>query len=208
MTLPEATVFVVDDDDAMRKSLERLMESVGLPVESSASAEEFLESYDPAQPGCLLLDIRMPGMDGLQLQEMLASRGVNIPTIIISGHGDVEKAVRAMKSGALDFIKKPYKGEVLLARIREALKLDAQLRLEKAERADVVARMDRLTPRERELVVMFAAGKTAKRIAFELGLSRKTVDVHRGHIMMKLQADSLVDLARMAGSLRDDHKDV
>jgi FixJ family two-component response regulator len=193
----EATVFVVDDDQAMRSSLQRLMESVGLPVKTWASAEAFLEGYDPASPGCLILDIRMPGMTGLELQEKLALDRVRIPAIIISAHGDVEKVVRAMKSGAVDFIKKPYKGKVLLARIREALELDARQRRDEAERADIAAHVARLTPREREVMAHLAAGRSAKQIAFDMGLSRKTVDVHRGHIMMKMQADSLVELARM-----------
>ncbi len=192
------TVFVVDDDTAVRKSLQRLMESVGLPVETHGSAEEFLEGYDRTRPGCLVLDIRMPGIDGLQLQEKLVSDRINIPTIIVSGHGDVEKAVRAMKSGAVDFIRKPYKGDVLLDRIREALEQDADTRRAQAARAEVSTRINRLTPREREVMAMLVEGKSAKRIAFELGLSRKTVDVHRGHIMTKMQAESLVELVRMA----------
>ena len=192
------TVFVVDDDTAVRKSLQRLMESAGLPVETHASAEEFLERYDQTRPGCLVLDIRMPGIDGLQLQEKLVADRINIPTIIVSGHGDVEKAVRAMKSGAVDFIRKPYKGDVLLERIREALEQDADARRVQAARAEVSTRINRLTPREREVMAMLVEGKSAKRIAFELGLSRKTVDVHRGHIMTKMQAESLVELVRMA----------
>lgn len=194
---PEPTVFVVDDDEAMRKSLRRLMESVGLAVETHSSADGFLDSYDPARPGCLILDIRMPGMSGLELQDRLGTDRIHIPVIIISAHGDVEKVVRAMKSGALDFIKKPYKGKVLLTRIREALQLDRRIRREEAERADVAARLARLTPREREVMALLVIGKPAKRIAFELGLSRKTVDVHRGHVMTKMQVDSLVELARM-----------
>ena len=201
MTTPEATVFVVDDGGAVRKSLQRLMESVGLPVETHKSAEAFLEHYDGTRPGCLVLDIRMPGIDGLQLQEKLVSDRINIPTIIVSGHGDVEKAVRAMKSGAVDFIKKPYKGDILLARIREALECDANTRRAEAARAEVSARFTRLTPREREVMAMLIAGRSAKRIAFDLGVSRKTVDVHRGHVMSKMQAETLIELVRMAPEL-------
>ncbi|UCG87907.1 MAG: response regulator transcription factor [Gemmatimonadota bacterium] len=195
--MPEATVFVVDDDDALRKSLRRLMQSVGLPVETYPDAQAFQASYDPSRPGCLILDIRMPGMNGLELQQKLVSESIRIPVIIMSAHGDVEKAVRAMKAGAVDFIKKPYKGKVLLERVRHALKLDAQIRREEAQRADIAARIASLTPREHEVMKLLAAGKSPKQIAFEFGLSRKTVDVHRGHIMLKMQVDSLVELAQL-----------
>ena len=199
----ESTVFVVDDDQAMRASLQRLMESVGLPVKTYASAEAFLADCEPVRPGCLILDIRMPGgMTGLELQEKLAVDSICIPTIIISAHGDVEKAVRAMRCGAVDFIKKPYRGKVLLARVWEALELDARTRRENAERADIAARVHRLTPREHEVMTLLAAGRPVKWIALELGLARKTVDVHRGHVMTKMQAKSAVELARMVRVLR------
>jgi len=173
------------------------MESVGLPVETYPSAQAFLDSSGPTRPGCLVLDIRMPGMSGLDLQEKLAREGLRIPVIIISARGDVEKVVRAMKSGAVDFIKKPYKGKVLLDRIRQALELDACIRREEAARADVAARMARLTAREREVMQLVVAAKSPKQIALQLGLSRKTVDVHRGHIMMKMGVESSVELVRM-----------
>ncbi len=197
----EPTVFVVDDDQAVRESLARLLDSVGLPVQTFACAEEFLEAYDPQWQGCVILDIRMPGISGLELQETLAARQVRLPIIIMSAHGDVEKAVRAMKSGAVDFIKKPYKGSVLLERIREALALDARRRREEASRAEVAARLARLTPREREIMSLLVAGKPAKQIAFELGLSRKTVDVHRSHIVSKMQVGSVVELANLLAQL-------
>jgi FixJ family two-component response regulator len=203
---PEATVFVVDDDQALRDSLAWLMESVDLPVETYPSAQAFLDGYDASRPGCLLLDIRMPGMSGLELQEKLVQEGVRIPVIIISAYANVEQAVRAMKTGAVDFIKKPYKGEVLVERVCQALELDARIRREEAERADAAARVALLTPREREIMGMLAAGKSAKRIAYELDLSRKTVDVHRGHIMTKLRVESLVELVRIAELLRLDEK--
>ncbi len=193
----EATVFIVDDDEALRESLGSLMKSVDLPYETYASAEAFLESYDPERPGCLILDIRMPGMSGLALQEKLANEGVEMPLIIMSAHGDVEAAVKAMKAGAVDFINKPCKGDVLLDRIRAALELDAKRRRRQAQRADAAARLALLTPREQQVVDLLVAGRLPKQIAFELGLSRKTVDVHRSHIMMKLQAESLVDLLNM-----------
>jgi two-component system response regulator FixJ len=193
----EPTVFVVDDDPALRDSLACLMESVGLPVETHASAQDFLSSFDAPRRGCLLLDIRMPGMTGLELQELLVRHGVRIPVIVISAHADVEQAVRAMKTGAMDFIKKPYDAEVLVERVRQALALDAQICQEQAEQEDAAVRVARLTPREREIMYLFAAGKLGKQIAYELGLSRKTVDVHRGHIMAKLKVESLLELARI-----------
>jgi two-component system response regulator FixJ len=169
----EPTVFVVDDDPALRDSLACLMESVGLPVETHASAQDFLSSFDAPRRGCLLLDIRMPGMTGLELQELLVRHGVRIPVIVISAHADVEQAVRAMKTGAMDFIKKPYDAEVLVERVRQALALDAQICQEQAEQEDAAVRVARLTPRERE------------------------IDVHRGHIMAKLKVESLLELARI-----------
>jgi len=193
----DATVFVVDDDQAVRESLSRLMESVGQEVATYAGAQEFLDSYDPSRPGCVVLDIRMPGMSGLDLQEKLARDGMRIPVIIISGHGDVEKAVRAMKAGAVDFLRKPYKAKVLLERIGQALELDAKIRRQEAERAKAAALIAQLTPREREVMGLLATGAPIKQIAYRLGLSRKTVDVHRAHIMMKLQIDSVVDIARL-----------
>lgn len=193
----DATVFVVDDDQAVRESLNRLMESVGQKVATYAGAQEFLDSYDPSRPGCVVLDIRMPGMSGLDLQEKLARDGMRIPVIMISGHGDVEKAVRAMKAGAVDFLRKPYKAKVLLERIGQALELDAKIRRQEAERAKAAALIAQLTPREREVMGLLATGAPSKQIAYRLGLSRKTVDVHRAHIMMKLQIDSVVDIARL-----------
>ncbi|MCP4592411.1 MAG: response regulator transcription factor [bacterium] len=188
---------MVDDDEAVRESLERLMQSVGLAVEAYPHAQAFLEGYDRSRPGCVLLDIRMPGMSGLDLQDRLLAEGMRIPVIIISAHGNVEKAVRAMKAGAVDFIKKPYKGPLLLDRIRSALAADVRTRHAEAERVDVAARMAKLTRREREVMSMLATGKAPKQIAFELGLSRKTIDVHRGHIMTKMRVDSLVELSHM-----------
>ncbi len=208
---PEATVFVVDDDHALRASLSRLMESVGLPVQTYPSAQAFLDSHDTSRPGCLLLDIRMPGMSGLELQERLVHNGVALPIIIISGHADVEQAVRAMKTGAVDFIRKPYNAEELVKHVRGALELDARIHREQAARAAVAVRVALLTAREHEIMHLLATGKPAKQIAHELGLSRKTVDVHRSHIMMKLQVDSVVELAHMAeldkpGQDQDNHQ--
>ncbi|MHC4445291.1 MAG: response regulator transcription factor [Planctomycetota bacterium] len=191
------TVFVVDDDEALRKSLSRLMESVNLPVETYPDARAFLNNYDPAWRGCLVLDMRMPGMDGLELQEKLIRDGIRIPVIIISAHGNVEKAVRAMKTGAIDFIKKPYKGEVLLERIRYALELDDRIRQREERRAGVEARIARLSPREREIMDQFVAGRSSKQIALDCGLSVKTVSIHRAHIMIKMGVESMTDLVRL-----------
>lgn len=201
---PEGTVFIVDDHESFRESLGRLLESVGFPVEKLPSAEAFLERIDPARPGCLILDIRMPGMSGIELQEKLARLRIGIPIIILSAHGDVETAVRVMHSGAVDFIKKPYDVPRLLERIRQALELDGHRRRAEAERADVAERLALLTPREREVMMLLATGKAVKEIAFGLGLSQRTVNVHRGHILTKLRVESAVDLARMARIARDD----
>lgn len=194
----EGTVFIVDDHDAFRESLCGLLESSDFVTESYANAEAFLDGYDPDCPGCLLLDLRMPGMSGIELQEKLAREGVVTPVIIISGHGSIETAVRAMQTGAVDFIKKPFDVTHLLYRIEQALQLDARKRREKKWQEDVDARLSLLTRREGEVMQMLATGQTSKEIAFGLGLSRKTVDVHRSHVMTKLGIDSLIDLARMA----------
>jgi RNA polymerase sigma factor (sigma-70 family) len=191
------TVFVVDDDPAIRESLRWLIESVGLSVKIFATAQEFLEGYDPSSAGCLVLDIRMPGMSGLDLQNELAARKVNIPILIITGHAEVPVAVSAMKAGALDFIEKPFSDQLLLDRIRRAIEKDAEFRRAHSQRAKVAARLAALTPREREVMDLVIAGKANKVIASELGLSPKTVEVHRAHVMKKMQVDSLADLVRV-----------
>lgn len=193
----EPTVFVVDDDEAVRQALKLLIESVGMRVEAFPNAEEFLASHDFHRPGCLVLDIRMPGMSGLTLQDQLIARRVDIPVIMITGHGDVAMAVGAVKKGAIDFIQKPFDDEVLLQRVQQALSLDAERRRRNAERAEFDSKLARLTPREREVLDLLISGKGNKEVAFQLGLSRKTVDIHRAHVMMKLGVDSLLDVARM-----------
>jgi RNA polymerase sigma factor (sigma-70 family) len=195
---PEATVFVVDDDPAMRNSLRWLIESVGLAVAAYATADEFLERYDPARPGCLVLDVRMPGMSGLDLQDELTRRRITIPTIVITGHAEVAMAVRAVKAGAVDFIPKPFSDQLLLDRIRQALEQDRRDREARAFETDVARRVSNLTPREREVMERIVAGKANKEVAAELGLSPKTVEVHRAHVMEKMQVASLADLVRMA----------
>lgn len=192
----ESTVFVVDDDPAMRKSLRWLTESVGLAVETFATAEAFLRAYLPERPGCVVLDVRMPGMSGLDLQEQMNQRGYSIPIIIVTGHGEVQSAVRAMQSGAVNFIEKPFSDQELLDTIRSALDHDRDIRTRQAERETTRARHERLTPREREVLQLVIAGSANKQIAATLNISQKTVEVHRAHVMRKLEAQSVADLVR------------
>lgn len=193
-----ATVFVVDDDQAMRNSLKWLIESVSLQVETFDSANAFIQSYYPGRSGCLLLDVRMPGMSGLELQEYLKVNQISIPVIIITGHGDVPMAVRAMKAGAVDFIEKPFNDELLLESIRHAMALDAKQRNSQSQRAEIATRLARLTPREHEVMVKVTNGKANKDIATSLGVSSKTVEAHRARVMEKMEAESLAELVRMA----------
>ncbi|MET0091096.1 MAG: response regulator transcription factor [Candidatus Thiodiazotropha sp.] len=192
------TVFVVDDDQAMRNSLKWLIESVSMQVETFESANAFIQSYYPGRSGCLLLDVRMPGMSGLELQEYLRINQIAIPVIIITGHGDVPMAVRAMKAAAVDFIEKPFNDELLLESIRHAMALDARQRDMQAQRAEIATRLARLTPREYEVMVMVTNGQANKEIANALGVSSKTVEAHRARVMEKMEADSLAELVRMA----------
>ena len=194
---PEPTVFVVDDDPAMRESLRWLLQSVGLAVETHAGAAAFLSSYDPSRSGCLVLDMRMPGMSGLNLQDELIARRITLPIIIITGYAEVPTAVRALKRGAVDFIEKPFSDELLLDRIRQAIETDRQTRDAEAQRAEVTVRFAQLTPREREVMELVIAGKANKVIAAELGLSPKTVEVHRANVMRKMAVDSVAELVRL-----------
>lgn len=194
----EPTVFVVDDDQAMRNSLKWLIESVGLKVRTYGSADEFLGSHYPGRAGCLLLDVRMPGMSGLELQHHLAQEAIRMPVIIITGHGDVGMAVRAMKVGAVDFIEKPFNDEALLGSIRNALAADEKQRALRAQRADIAARLAELTPREHEVMEMVTEGRSNKEIAAALGVTAKTVEAHRARVMDKMRAESLAELVRMA----------
>ena len=182
----------------MRNSLKWLIESVGMGVETFSTADEFIRSYYPGRAGCLLLDVRMPGMSGLELQEHFIKHQINIPIIIITGHGDVPMAVRAMKAGAVDFIEKPFNDELLLESIRNALNLDVEQRALQAERAEIATRLANLTPREHEVMEMVTEGRANKEIAQTLGVSAKTVEAHRSRVMEKMQADSLADLVKMA----------
>ena len=198
MQQPEPTVFVVDDDEAVRESIGWLVESEGLAAETFCSAAEFLQAYDPDRPGCLLLDVCMPDMSGMELQVKLASERITLPVIMVTGHGDVPLAVRAIKGGALDFIEKPIDQRGLVQCIRQALAIDAARRQERARWAEAERRLASLTLREREVLSLVVAGLFSKEIAFKLGISPKTIEVHRTHIMQKLGADSVADLVRLA----------
>ena len=193
----EATVFVVDDDPAIADSLGVLLRSVGLKVKTYASAEEFLQDYKPSQPGCLLLDVRLPGISGLELQERLATRNVHIPIIMITSYGDVPMSVRALKAGAVQFLQKPFRDQELLDYISEAIRLDARARHERAQRDAIEARLALLTLREHEVLTLVVDGKLNKQIANELRISLRTVETHRARMMEKLHASTAVDLVRM-----------
>jgi two-component system response regulator FixJ len=193
----EPTVFVVDDEEDIRDALRMLLASVKLKVETFGSAREFLAAYDSTRAGCMILDVRMPGMSGPELQEQLRANSINIPIIIITGHGDVPTAVRTMKAGAIDVLEKPFSDDVLLERVYQALGRDAAARAEQAEREKVAKRMARLTPREREVMGAIVQGKLNKVIAADLGLSTRTVEIHRARIMEKMGARSVSTLTRM-----------
>jgi two-component system response regulator FixJ len=193
----EITVFVVDDDRAVRESLALLVQSVGLEVETFAGAGEFLDAYRPDRCGCLITDIRMPGMSGLELQERLTADGYHIPVIVLTGFGDVPAAVRALKGGAVDFVEKPFNPQALLDLVQQAIVRDTELREQAAREADVAERMALLTPREREVMGLVVAGKANKVVAIDLSISERTVELHRGRIMKKMRARSLAELMRI-----------
>ena len=193
----QPTVFIVDDDPAIRFAMQALMDSVNIEHEIFASGDEFLENADDHRAGCLVLDIRMPGLGGLELQEELLKRDSTLPIIFITGHGDVPMAVDAMQKGAVDFIQKPFRDQDLLDRIREALKTDQERREEQKKHAEVAERLARLTNREREVFDLVVTGKPNKVIAYELGVSQRTVEIHRARVMEKMQARSLADLVKM-----------
>jgi len=190
-------VLVVDDDEAVRQSLSLLLDSVGLRSECYPSASDFLEAFDEDRRGCLLLDVRMPGMSGLELQERLGEMRSNLPIIFLTGHADVPLAVRAMQAGALDFLEKPFNDQELLDRVHAALARDADSRREQGERHDVVKRIGRLTRREHEVMALVVEGLPNKVIADRLEISERTVEIHRARVMAKMQAESLAHLVRM-----------
>ena len=196
MPAPETMVHVVDDEAAIRESLAMLLRSVGLHSRAYAGAQEFLAAWRPGAQECLVCDVRMPGMSGLELQEALRARNAQLPVVLITGHGDVAMAVRAMKAGASDFIEKPFNDQVLLDAVNRAL---ARARGgQNTGRAEVEARIEALTPREREVMLLVAEGRPNKVVATRLGLSTRTVEVHRAKVMEKMQARSLAELVRMA----------
>ena len=192
-----ATVFVVDDDEAVRSSLRLLLKSQGIPAVAHGSAAEFLAKYDPEQPGCIILDVRMPGMSGLGLQEELNRRGAIIPVIFITGHGDVPMAVEAMQHGAVDFLQKPFSDQDLTDRIQRALATDLRNRALLGEKDRIRARLSALTRREMQVLRLVTLGKSNKVIAADLGVSQRTVEIHRAHLMEKMEATSLAHLVRM-----------
>jgi FixJ family two-component response regulator len=196
-----ATVFVIDDDGDVRASIQRLLKTVGLRGEVFASAQDFLQRNMPEGPSCLILDIRLPGMSGLEVQRKLIDAGLSIPIIFISAHADVDMAVRAMKFGAVEFLTKPFRPQELVDAVQQALQRDAGMQRERRDISELQQRYKTLTAREREVMALFVSGMPTKQIASRLGVSEVTAAVHRGHVMQKMQAGSPAELGRMAEKL-------
>ncbi|HUL66617.1 MAG TPA: response regulator transcription factor [Burkholderiaceae bacterium] len=202
MSVEQPTVFVVDDDEAVRNSLRRLLESVGLTVEVFPSAQAFLDRVRSDAPGCLVLDVQLPGLSGLDLQTELAGTKMPLPIVFLTGHGDIPMSVKAMKAGAVEFLTKPFRQEDLVKAIRSALESDRAARRERSELAELARRYEILTPRERDVMARIVAGMMNKQIAAEFGTSESTVKEQRAQVMLKMQAISLPDLVRIAERLR------
>jgi FixJ family two-component response regulator len=207
MTEPAPTVFVVDDDSSLRRAIKRLVESVGVQVELFGSAQEFLQAKRPDAPSCLVLDIRLPGISGLDFQRELAYANIHTPIIFITAHGDIPMTVRAMKAGAVEFLTKPFRDQDLLDAIQQALQRDNTRRVKEAEVVKLRERYESLTSREREVLPLIVSGLLNKQIAGEIGTSESTVKVHRSQLMRKMGAESLAELVRMAEKLRDSSTD-
>jgi FixJ family two-component response regulator len=194
-------VFIVDDDLSVRRTTERLVRTAGFNVQTFTSGREFLKSPRPEGPACLLLDVRMPGLDGMQLQKELTRSGISIPIIFITGHGDIPMSVRAMKAGAVEFLTKPFRSQSLLEAIRSAIERDRSAHKERSESEELRQRYEQLTAREREVMTLVVTGMLNKQVAGELATTERTIKFHRANIMQKMQAESLADLVRVAGKL-------
>jgi len=201
MTEAQPIVFIVDDDPSVRRSTERLVRSAGLEVQTFTSAREFLKHPRADRPACLVLDVRMPGLSGMDLQRELTQSGIHIPIIFITGHGDIPMSVRAMKAGAVEFLTKPFRSRSLLDAVRAAIDRDQSAHKARSETGELRQRYEQLTPREREVMALVVAGQLNKQVAGELSTTERTIKFHRAHIMQKMGAESLADLVRMAERL-------
>jgi RNA polymerase sigma factor (sigma-70 family) len=202
VTEESPVVYVVDDDPSVRKGLERLLRSAGHDARTFASAVEFLDFSHPDAPGCLILDIKMPKLSGLELQDRLSEKGISFPIIFITGHGTVPSSVKAFRAGALDFLQKPFEESELLEAVSRGIEKHRRLREEKKELSALRASLDTLTPREREVFALVVSGMLNKQVAFDLGITEKTIKVHRARVMEKMGAQSLADLVRFAEKLK------